>query len=135
MFEILLKYTETKDWQKSFFSIIPQRKVQGDSDKIKCGSENLNDEKQGISESGIIPVRNTSGSEVDKLKNCEIKDSEHVIEKDTSTCSNETDIKKTSSEREPNEMDNVSMSKGDNHHTKENERTSTKITNASVETE
>jgi hypothetical protein len=28
VFEVLLKYTESKDWKKSFFSIIPQRKME-----------------------------------------------------------------------------------------------------------
>ncbi|CAG2230206.1 RG9MTD [Mytilus edulis] len=33
IFEILLKYSETKDWKESFFSVIPQRKVVNNTDK------------------------------------------------------------------------------------------------------
>lgn len=39
VYEILLKWTETRDWEKSLYAVMPKRKFQGADEAAKPGGE------------------------------------------------------------------------------------------------
>lgn len=116
VFEVLLKYTETKDWKKSFFSIIPQRKV----------------EKEVLGYNKDIVEKDCSGTEETDLKHCSKTETNSSLE--DLTVSNEIDssIKSNTSEGKPtiNNITDVSVKT-----TSENEHESDTGTSSKTSTE
>jgi hypothetical protein len=84
VFEVLLKYTESKDWKKSFFSIIPQRKVEKEVQVLEYDKDTVE--------------KDCSGTEETDLKHCSKTETNTSLE--DLTISNEIDssIKSNTSE-------------------------------------
>lgn len=87
VFEIILEYLETRDWQEAFFTILPQRKGAVPTDKA-CESSS-HDKKSASVEGGLD---NESSDEEDSRNEL---GSQHEEEKQDKENSNESAVNST----------------------------------------
>lgn len=81
VFEIILEYLETRDWQEAFFTILPQRKGAVPTDKV-CGNSS-HDNKSARVEGGLdsdSSEEETSRNELDSPHEEEKQDKENSSE-------------------------------------------------------
>ena len=102
VFEVLLKYTESKDWKKSFFFIIPQRKVEKEVQVLEYDKDTVEKDCSGTEETDLKHCSKTETSLEDLTISNEIDSS---IKSNTSegkrTLNNITDVSvKATSENE-----------------------------------
>jgi pyruvate-formate lyase-activating enzyme len=67
---VLLKYTESKDWKKSFFSIIPQRKVEKEVQVLEYDKDTVEKDCSGTEETDL---KHCSKTETNTISNKWVK--------------------------------------------------------------